>query len=156
MAANSDVAWSRMVQTSQNSVRQIQQEIGKLTGVDVTMDVQYKGTMDNVPHNASGTNNFAGGWTHIHEEGGELAFLPGGTAIVPADKTDRILSMNSSTSKNVNVDIHITVDGATSAQDKSEIARIAAEEARRAVRDELDDQDTNSRIQDGYYDLAPA
>lgn len=156
MAANSDAAWSRMVQTSQNSVRQIQQEIGKLTGVDVTMGVQYKGTMDNVPHNASGTNNFAGGWTHIHEEGGELAFLPGGTAIVPADKTDRILSMNSSTSKNVNVDIHITVDGATSAQDKSEIARIAAEEARRAVRDELDDQDTNSRIQDGYYDLAPA
>ena len=75
---------------------------------------------------------------------------------MPADKTDRILSMNSSTSKNVNVDIHITVDGATSAQDKSEIARIAAEEARRAVRDELDDQDTNSQIQDGYYDLAPA
>lgn len=156
MAANSDAAWSRMVQTSQNSVRQIQQEIGKLTGLDVTMGVQYKGTTDNVPHNASGTNNFAGGWTHINEEGGELAFLPGGTAIVPADKTDRILSMNSSTSKNVNVDIHITVDGATSAQDKSEIARIAAEEARRAVRDELDDQDTNSRIQDGYYDLAPA
>lgn len=156
MAASSDAAWSRMVQTSQNSVRQIQQEIGKLTGVDVTMGVQYKSTMDNVPHNASGTDNFAGGWTHINEKGGELAFLPGGTAIVPADKTDRILSMNSSTSKNVNVDIHITVDGATSAQDKSEIARIAAEEARRAVRDELDDQDTNSRIQDGYYDLAPA
>lgn len=155
MASSSDAAWAHMVDTSKDSVREIQGQIGKLAGADITMGISAKGPTDSIPHNANGTENFGGGWTHINEEGGELAYLPGGTAIVPADKTDRILARPGGSAKSVNVDIHITVDGSTSAQDKSEIARIAADEARRAVRDELDDQDTNDRIQDGYYDLAP-
>ena len=41
-----------------------------------------------VPHNARGTDNHPGGWTYINDgpNGGELAYLPGGSAIVPADK----------------------------------------------------------------------
>lgn len=44
-----------------------------------------------MPHNAKGTDNFAGGWTHINEEGGEAAFLPKGTAILPADETSSLI-----------------------------------------------------------------
>jgi hypothetical protein len=44
-----------------------------------------------VSGHASGTPNFEGGWTRINERGGELAYLPGGSAILPADKTDKVL-----------------------------------------------------------------
>lgn len=51
--------------------------------------------------NAKGTDNFEGGWTRIHEAGPELihnkqesgiAFLPRGSAVIPAGKTNEILS----------------------------------------------------------------
>ena len=51
--------------------------------------------------NAQGTDNFEGGWTRINEAGGELihakhdggiAYLPQGSAVIPASKTDEILS----------------------------------------------------------------
>lgn len=37
--------------------------------------------------NASGTPYFGGGWTRINERGGEIAYLPGGTKIVPHDRS---------------------------------------------------------------------
>lgn len=51
--------------------------------------------------NAKGTDNFEGGWTKINEAGDELihakhgggvAYLPAGSAVIPASKTDDILS----------------------------------------------------------------
>ena len=51
--------------------------------------------------NAKGTDDFEGGWTRLNEAGGELvhakqnggiAYLPKGSAILPASKTDAILS----------------------------------------------------------------
>lgn len=39
----------------------------------------------NFPHNASGTNNWRGGLTYVHEQGGELINLPQRTQIVPHD-----------------------------------------------------------------------
>ena len=45
-----------------------------------------------IPGNAEGTDNFEGGWTRINEEGGELAILPGGTQIIPADQTDNLIN----------------------------------------------------------------
>ena len=53
----------------------------------------------NIPHNADGTNNFQGGWTHINERGGEMAYLPSGSTIIPADKSEQIIS--NSRSQNV-------------------------------------------------------
>ena len=44
-----------------------------------------------IPHNAAGTEDFQGGWTHINERGGEVAYLPSGSTIIPADKSDKIL-----------------------------------------------------------------
>jgi len=45
----------------------------------------------NLPNNYTGTTHFGGGWTNIHEQGGEIAFLPSGSTIVPADQTERLL-----------------------------------------------------------------
>lgn len=45
----------------------------------------------NVPHNAKGTDNFEGGLTYMNEEGGELAFLPSGTAIIPTDRSEQLI-----------------------------------------------------------------
>lgn len=53
--------------------------------------------------NAKGTDNFDGGWTRVHEAGDELiqakhsggiAYLPRGSAVVPASKTAELISGN--------------------------------------------------------------
>ena len=44
-----------------------------------------------IPHHAGGTPNFEGGPTWMNEQGGELAVLPGGSAIIPADQTERLM-----------------------------------------------------------------
>ena len=46
----------------------------------------------NVPHNALGTDNFRGGLTYMNEEGGELAVLPSGTQIIPADRSEQLVN----------------------------------------------------------------
>ncbi|GHU76622.1 hypothetical protein AGMMS49992_22620 [Clostridia bacterium] len=73
--------------------------------------------------NASGTANFAGGWTRMNEEGGELAYLPQGTAIVPADKTNRILDSGSG-DNSVNATVNITIEGSA---DQNTVSRIRDE-----------------------------
>lgn len=45
-----------------------------------------------IPHNADGDPNFPGGWTHINERGGEIAYLPSGSTIIPADKSEQIIN----------------------------------------------------------------
>lgn len=64
--------------------------------------------------NAKGTDDFTGGWTRINEAGGELiqakhgegiAYLPRGSAVIPASKTDEILSDNKNSSGNNVIDI---------------------------------------------------
>ena len=49
-------------------------------------------TTASIPGHARGTDNFEGGLTRINEEGGELAILPGGSKIIPADQTDNIIN----------------------------------------------------------------
>lgn len=51
----------------------------------------------------------------MNEEGGELAVLPGGSAIIPADQTDRLMSSfssnttNQQNSKTVTLSPHIEI-----------------------------------------------
>lgn len=61
----------------------------------------FGGGSSSMPGNASGTDNFEGGWTRVNEAGGEIiharhgpgvAYLPQGSAVIPASKTDEILS----------------------------------------------------------------
>ena len=82
----------------------------------------------NVPHNAKGTDNFEGGLTYMNEEGGELAFLPSGTAIIPADRSeqliDGIVTNNTNDSRawtfSPNVVIQVTGDADMSVVEKIE------------------------------------
>lgn len=53
---------------------------GKLTGGGA-------GTVSAPTGHASGTPNFQGGWTRINEKGGEMAYLPSGTQIIPHEAT---------------------------------------------------------------------
>ena len=93
-----------------------------------------------IPHNAGGTDNFEGGPTWMNEEGGELAILPGGSAIIPADQTDRLMksytnnTTNNRSSRSVSFapSIQITIAGNA---DSSTVANL--KEQLRALFDEL-------------------
>lgn len=62
------------------------------------------------PRNALGTSYFAGGETRINEGGrGEMAVLPSGSKVIPADKTSKALS--GKTEVNVNLTIEGNVIG---------------------------------------------
>lgn len=50
----------------------------------ITVNVKQNGT---IPRNATGTNYFEGGLTHINEKGGEIVDLPRGTRIIPHDRS---------------------------------------------------------------------
>lgn len=53
--------------------------------------------------NATGTNYFEGGLTHVNENGGEIMNLPNGTQIIPHDISKKITSGGSNITVNVNV-----------------------------------------------------
>ena len=76
--------------------------------------VDYTGAMNSLPGNAAGTDDFPGGWTRMNEQGGELAYLPGGSAIIPADKTDKVLGMGGSM-QNITVSPSVTIEGSADA-----------------------------------------
>lgn len=101
MTLDAEEAWERMTDAASFGADSIISEFDRIVSAAQNVsgvDVSVTGTAtpngdgdDDIPHNAGGTDDFPGGWTHINEEGGELAYLPGGTAIIPADKTDKIL-----------------------------------------------------------------
>lgn len=53
--------------------------------------------------NATGTNYFEGGLTHINENGGEIVSLPNGTQIIPHDVSQKMVGGSSNVTVNVNV-----------------------------------------------------
>lgn len=113
-------------------IKEAAEEIGT-----VSIQANVTGIGTKVPHNARGTDNHPGGWTYINDgpNGGELAYLPGGSAIVPADKTDRIISRGGS-SKVLHFapSVNITVSGSASAADKDDLEQ----RVRRVIRDEYE------------------
>jgi hypothetical protein len=120
-----------------------------------------KGSSDDAPHNATGTPSFGGGWTHINERGGEMAFLPQGSAIIPADKSQQVAdamvgTARGSTSKVINnaVNINLNVNGNA---DQSTIEKIYAV-AKKAAQDALEEANAkafNDEMIQGAY-LVPA
>lgn len=53
--------------------------------------------------NATGTNYFEGGLTHINENGGEIVNLPNGTQIIPHDVSQKMVGGGNNVTVNVNV-----------------------------------------------------
>lgn len=59
-----------------------------------------------VDTNATGTNYFAGGLTHVNENGGEIMNLPSGTQIIPHDLSSKMVGNGGN-----NVTVNVTVAG---------------------------------------------
>ena len=61
--------------------------------------------INNIPKNASGTNNFQGGLTYVHEKGGEIIDLPRHTRIIPHDVSVEATAkaLQSSSGKTINI-----------------------------------------------------
>ncbi len=92
-ASDAENSWSRMVDAAREGARSIVssfQDIG--VAVNKVSNTKLSISSASIPSHASGTPSFEGGWTRMNEEGGELAYLPSGTAIIPADQTDKIIN----------------------------------------------------------------
>lgn len=109
-----------------------------------------------IPHNASGTENFEGGWTHINEQGGEMAYLPSGSKIIPADKSQQLIDGMSSGNQEVQVviSIPVNVQGNTDKEALNEleerIRHLMKEEVPSMIKKALDKRDADIAIQEGY------
>ncbi len=112
---------------------------------------------DDMPHNDTGTLDFPGGWTHINERGGEVAFLPGGSTIIPADKSRQLIS-NVASQETVSgeLNINVTVNGSgdmdrnTLQELEDRFRRIIREEAPKIFQKESRKQAEKNAIQGGY------
>ena len=96
LSDQADLTYSHMGEKSTALWKQMQEEaavgsqaiISSLRSINSSANVAVS---FNVPHNAKGTDSFEGGLTYMNEEGGELALLPSGTAIIPADRSEQII-----------------------------------------------------------------
>lgn len=96
LSDQADLTYSHMGEQSVALWKQIQEDaavgsqavISSLKSINSSANVAVS---FNVPHNARGTENFEGGLTYMNEEGGELALLPSGTAIIPADRSEQLI-----------------------------------------------------------------
>lgn len=136
MQTDAETAWTAMTTAAETGAGKIVAALERITaaGKEAGKAASIQMGAD-IPHNARGTDNWKGGPTYMNEEGGELAVLPGGSAIIPADQTDRLLSSFSSSvtnqqSSNVTMapNINITVEGGGDPQATAEAveARIRA------------------------------
>lgn len=104
IASVAENAWRRMVSAAENGARLIVSNLQSVAAAGQSIsNTRLSISNAKIPGHADGTEHFEGGWTRMNEEGGELAYLPSGTAIIPADKTDEIIN-NTSTSSSEYVD----------------------------------------------------
>lgn len=109
-----------------------------------------------IPHNASGTQHFKGGWTHINEQGGEMAYLPSGSKIIPADKSQRLIDGMGTGNQEVQVMVSMPIsiqgnaDKDTLKELEERIRRLMKEEVPDVIRKALDKRDADIAIQEGY------
>lgn len=102
----------------------------------VSIQTSVSGVGTTIPRNARGTDDHPGGWTWINDgpRSGELAYLPGGTAIVPAEKADQLITRGGGKVLHFAPSINISLSGSASEADKAEID----ERVRRVIRDEYE------------------
>ena len=141
MGASATAAYGTMQTAATNGTDAIVAQFSRITAAareaSNASNVQIGAS---IPHNAGGTDNFEGGPTWMNEEGGELAILPGGSAIIPADQTDRLMksytnnTTNNRSSRSVSFapSVQITIAGNA---DSSTVANL--KEQLRALFDEL-------------------
>lgn len=86
-------------------------------------------TVGVVGHNAVGTNYWRGGLTRVHERGGEIINLPGGTQIIPHDVSQRMAGGRT-------VNVYVTIQG--NVVGNRQFAREVGEEVAGQILEQLD------------------
>lgn len=69
------------------------------------------GGVASITANATGTNYFEGGLTHVNENGGEIMNLPRGTQIIPHDISEKMATSTNSNNISINMNIGGNVIG---------------------------------------------
>lgn len=110
MADEAGNAWAEMTSAAENGAGKIIAALERIAaaGKEAGKAASIKMGAD-IPHNARGTDNWKGGPTYMNEEGGELAVLPGGSAIIPADQTERLMSSFTSNTTNQQSNSNVTM-----------------------------------------------
>lgn len=108
-----------------------------------------------IPHNANGTDNFKGGMTYINEQGGEIAVLPSGSKVIPADKSQKLVEggLGNYHADPVIIELNININGQMDESMVDEIKRIAnsiAEKVSKAVYEKMEAKNMEKQaIQEG-------
>lgn len=112
---------------------------------------------DDMPHNAYGTRNFKGGWTHINERGGEIAYLPGGSTIVPADKSQQLIDSTAQKGiRDIKISMPIEIKVEGSADQKTierleqQLLKTLSDKVPEIVKEAMDKEDSRIAILEGY------
>lgn len=147
MAAQAESAWDRMKTAAASAVSATITELQKLKNAinsvgSITISTGGV-TSTPVQGHASGTNDFGGGLTRINEQGGEMAILPSGSQIIPADQTENIIN-TSRHSKSVTFapQISVTMSGNASDEEKEQTKAWFLQMCRDAYR-QMQNEDTN-------------
>ena len=147
MAAQAESAWDRMKTAAASAVSATITELQKLKNAinsvgSITISTGGV-TSTPVQGHASGTNDFSGGLTRINEQGGEMAILPSGSQIIPADQTENIIN-TSRHSKSVTFapQISATMSGNASDEEKEQTKAWFLQMCRDAYR-QMQNEDTN-------------
>lgn len=125
MAEQAESAWKRMTDAAANAVSATIAQLRQLKNAADSVGSITIGTTGvttaAVPGHARGTNNFEGGLTRINEEGGEMAVLPSGSKIIPADQTDNIINASRHNKQNTFApQISVTISGNATDEEKQE------------------------------------
>lgn len=74
MTLDAENAWDRMEKAASEGAENIIGSFQKiLSAADAVSGININlSSSANIPHNADGTDDFEGGWTHINERGGEM------------------------------------------------------------------------------------
>lgn len=147
MAIDAETAWSRMTKAADEGATSIVSAFQRIASAAQSVsgaNISVTGT--SIPGNASGTDNFEGGWTRINEEGGEVAFLPKGSAIIPADKSERLINGaaqsvsggGGSFAPSVQITVQGNMDGETADRLTQQIEEVFKRLYREAREDEYD------------------
>lgn len=140
LASTSVSAWNRSSSAATSCANNTVFQINRIKSAQAGLGSVSVGTSlsAGIKHNARGTDNWEGGPTIINEDGGELAILPSGSKVIPADKTDRILSRSNRQKTSVfspNIELHM--HGGSSADEDALLKKLdrLIEEKYREFRD---------------------
>ena len=156
MTLDAEDAWQRMTTAASNGANSIVADFQRIASAAQSVNgANISVTGVSIPGNADGTDDWEGGWTRMNEEGGELAYLPSGTAIIPADKTDEIINNTTSSSEYVDSStfspqISITLGGSASPEDGESIAQQLRDMMEKFWREKKEEEYHNRAMQGAF------